>query len=51
VLGRGKIQQEAIDEIATLPADRLYRSGVLALFSTLKIMLESRIDREAAETK
>jgi hypothetical protein len=51
VLGRGKIQQEAIDEIAALPADSPYRSGVLALFSTLKVMLESRTNREADETE
>jgi hypothetical protein len=51
VLGRGKIQQEAIDEIAALPTDSLYRSGVLALFSTLKVMLESRTNREADETE
>jgi hypothetical protein len=51
VLGRGKVQQEAIDEIAALPADSPYRSGVLALFSTLKVMLENRIDREVDETE
>jgi hypothetical protein len=51
VLGRGKIQQEAIDEIAALPADSPYRNGVLALFSTLKVMLESRTNREADETE
>ncbi len=51
MLDRGKIQQEAIDEIAALPADSPYRSGVLALFSTLKVMLESRTNREADETE
>jgi hypothetical protein len=45
------VQQEAIDEIAALSADSPYRSGVLALFSTLKVMLENRIDREVDETE
>jgi hypothetical protein len=51
VLGRRKIQQEAIDEIAALPADNPYRSGVLELFSPLKVMMESRTNREADETE
>jgi hypothetical protein len=51
ILGRGKVQQNAIDEIAALPTDSPYRSGVLALFSTLKMMLENRANRETDETE
>jgi hypothetical protein len=50
LLGRGKVQQAAIDEIAALPDDSPYRRGVLPLFLTLKVMLESRKNRRADET-
>jgi hypothetical protein len=51
VLGRGKVQQNAIDEIAALPANSPYRGDVLELFSTLKVILESRANREPDETE
>jgi hypothetical protein len=50
-LGRGKVQQDAIDEIAALPADSPYRGDILELFSTLKVILESRTNREPDETE
>jgi hypothetical protein len=51
ILGRGKVQQAAIDEIESLPADSPYRDETLKLFVKLKITLESRNDREPNETE
>jgi hypothetical protein len=51
ILGRGKVQQEAIDEIEALPANSLYRDETLKLFVKLKVTLESRNDREQNETE
>jgi hypothetical protein len=51
VLDRGKVQQNAIDKIAALPADSPYRGDVLELFSTLKVILESRVNHEPDETE
>jgi hypothetical protein len=45
-LGRGKVQQEAIDEIAALPQDSVYRQKVLELFASLKVNLEASTDRD-----
>lgn len=51
ILGRGKVQQEAIDEIEALPADSPYRDETLKLFVKLKVTLENRNDREQNETE
>ncbi len=48
-LGRGKVQQEAIDEIANLPKNSSYRQKILELFADLKINLESITDQEPDE--
>jgi hypothetical protein len=48
-LGRGKVQQEAIDEIAALPKDSVYRQKVLELFVSLKVNLENSTDRDSDE--
>ncbi len=45
-LGRGKVQQKAIDEIAALPKDSVYRQKVLELFASLKVNLEASTDRD-----
>jgi hypothetical protein len=50
-LGRGKVQQEAIDEIAALPKDSVYRQKVLELFISLKVNLENSTDRDPDETE
>jgi hypothetical protein len=51
ILGRGKVQQGAIDEIEALPANSPYRDETLKLFVKLKVTLESRNDREQNETE
>jgi hypothetical protein len=51
ILGRGKVQQEAIDEIEALPANSPYRDETLKLFVKLKVTLENRNDREQNETE
>jgi hypothetical protein len=48
-LGRGKVQQEAIDEIAALPKDSFYRQKILELFADLKVNLESNTNRQPDE--
>ncbi len=48
-LGRGKVQQEAINEIAALPKDSVYRQKVLELFAVLKVNLENSTDRDPDE--
>jgi hypothetical protein len=48
-LGRGKVQQEAIDEIAALPKGSVYRQKVLELFVSLKVNLENSTDRDPDE--
>jgi hypothetical protein len=48
-LGRGKVQQEAIDEIAALPKESVYRQKVLELFVSLKVNLENSTDRDSDE--
>jgi hypothetical protein len=50
-LGRGKVQQEAIDEIAALPKESVYRQKVLELFVSLKVNLENSTDRDPDETE
>ena len=48
-LGRGKVQQEAIDEIAALPKDSVYRQKVLELFAVLKVNLENSTNKDSDE--
>jgi hypothetical protein len=48
-LGRGKVQQEAINEIAALPKDSFYRQKILELFADLKVNLESSTNRKPDE--
>jgi hypothetical protein len=45
-LGRGKVQQKAIDEIAALPKDSVYRQKILQLFASLKVNLEASTDQD-----
>jgi hypothetical protein len=45
-LGRGKVQQKAIDEIAALPKDSVYRQKILQLFASLKVNWEASTDRD-----
>ena len=40
MLGRGKVQEKAIDELKALPTDKPYRDSVLELVSNLFAMLE-----------
>jgi XisH protein len=51
ILGRGKVQHEAIDEIEALPANSPYRDETLKLFVKLKVTVENRNDREQNETE
>jgi hypothetical protein len=50
-LGRGRVQQEAIDEIAALPKDSFYRQKILELFADLKVNLESNTNRQPDEVE
>jgi hypothetical protein len=45
-LGLGKVQQEAINEIAALPKDSSYRQKILELFATLKVNLENNVNKK-----
>jgi hypothetical protein len=51
ILGKGKVQQEAIDEIEARPGNSPYRDETLKLFVKLKVNLENRKDRELNETE
>jgi hypothetical protein len=51
ILGKGKVQQAAIDEIEALPANSPYRDETLKLFVKLKVNLENRKDCELNETE
>jgi hypothetical protein len=42
LLGKGKVQQQAISEVAALPIDSPYRTDALKLFGNLRIILESQ---------
>ncbi len=50
-LGRGKVQREAINEIAALPKDSSYRQQILELFASLKVNLESNANRQPDEVE
>ena len=49
LLGKGKIQQQAISEVAALPADSPYRSDALKLFGNLRIILEAQQSKKTEE--
>jgi Domain of unknown function (DUF4351) len=42
LLGKGKVQSQAIDEVNTLPPDNPYRQNALNLLGNLTVILESR---------
>ncbi len=42
LLGKGKVQAQAIQEVAALPEEHPYRSNALDLLGNLKIILEAR---------
>jgi hypothetical protein len=45
LLGKGKVQQQAIAEVAALPLDSPYRADALKLFGNLRIILEAQKSR------
>jgi hypothetical protein len=49
LLGKGKVQSQAINEVAALPADNPYRQNALDLLGNLKVILEARAIIEPEE--
>ena len=49
LLGKGKVQQQAISEVAALPVDSSYRTDALKLFGNLRIILESQKSRKTED--
>jgi Domain of unknown function (DUF4351) len=49
LLGKGKVQSQAIDEVAGLPPDNPYRQNALDLLGNLKVILEARAIIEPEE--
>ncbi|MFB2921835.1 hypothetical protein [Aerosakkonema funiforme] len=49
ILGKGRVQQQAIDELAALPENDLFRGAVLELLSNLKAILEVKQNLEPEE--
>ncbi len=49
LLGRGKVQQQAISEVAALPTDSPYRTDALKLFGNLRIILEAQQSKKTEE--
>jgi Domain of unknown function (DUF4351) len=49
LLGKGKVQQQAISEVAALPVDSPYRTDVLKLFGNLRIILEAQQSRQTED--
>jgi Domain of unknown function (DUF4351) len=49
LLGKGKVQSQAIDEVAALPSDNPYRQNALDLLGNLKVILEARAIIEPEE--
>jgi predicted transposase YdaD len=49
ILGRDNVQIRAIAEIVRLPIDSPYRQNALELFSNLKIILESKQNKNSEE--
>lgn len=46
LLGRGRVQQQAIDELEALPPENLLRSRALELLVNLRVILEARQNLE-----
>jgi hypothetical protein len=49
LLGKGKVQQQAISEVAALPVDSPYRSGAIELFGNLRIILEAQKSKKTED--
>ena len=49
LLGKGKVQERAIQEVAALPAEHPYRNNALDLLGNLKVILETREKIEPEE--
>ena len=49
MLGVGKVQQEAVQEIAALSEGTTYREKILELFASLKVNLEASTDQDPNE--
>jgi hypothetical protein len=49
LLGKGKIQQQAISEVAALPIDSPYRIDALKLFGNLRVILEAQKSKKTEE--
>jgi Domain of unknown function (DUF4351) len=49
LLGKGKVQEQAIQEVAALPEQHPYRNNALDLLGNLKVILEARETIEPEE--
>lgn len=49
LLGKGKVQSQAIAQVAALPEDSPYRANALELFSNLRVILEAKQNVEPEE--
>jgi Domain of unknown function (DUF4351) len=49
LLGKGKVQQQAISEIAALPVDSPYRADALKLFGNLRVILDAQKSKKTEE--
>jgi hypothetical protein len=49
LLGKGKVQQQAISEVAALPIDSPYRRDALKLFGNLRMILESQTSKRTED--
>jgi predicted transposase YdaD len=48
-MGKGKVQEKAITEVAALPTENTYRQNALDLLGNLKVILEARATIEPEE--
>jgi Domain of unknown function (DUF4351) len=49
LLGKGKVQEQAIEEVAALPMNHPYRDNVLDLLGNLRVTLEAKANIELEE--
>ena len=49
LLGKGKVQQQAISEVAALPVDSPYRSDALKLFGNLRVILAAQKSKKTVD--
>jgi hypothetical protein len=49
LLGKGKVQQQAISEVAELPLDSPYRADALKLFGNLRVILAAQKSKKIEE--